>query len=123
MHYELAPLGICVTVIEPGYFRTWFLSAGAQVKSQKKIQEYDETSVGQIRDLLDKTDNNQPGDVVKGCKVLIDILKKTAIVEGKEVPIRVALGSDSPVFIRRKCEETITLLDEWDDIPNETDHE
>lgn len=123
MHHELAPLGIAVTVIEPGYFRTGFLNAGAQVKSEKRIKEYDETAVGQVRETLDRVNNNQPGDVVKGCKVLIDILTKTGVAEGREVPIRVALGSDSPVTIRGKCEDTIKLLDEWDGITDKTDHE
>ena len=123
MHDELAPLGINVTVIEPGYFRTGFLNAGTQVKSEKRIKEYDESVVGQVRETLDKVDNNQPGDVVKGAKVLIDILTKTGAADGKDVPIRVALGSDSPVVIRGKCEETVKLLDEWDGITNKTDHE
>ncbi|CAO2651440.1 Nn.00g040100.m01.CDS01 [Neocucurbitaria sp. VM-36] len=123
MYHELAPLGINVTVIEPGYFRTGFLNAGAQVKSEKRIKEYNESAVGHIRETLDKVNNNQPGDVVKGAKVIVDILTKTGVAEGKEVPIRVALGSDSPVVIMGKCEETIKLLNEWDGITNKTDHE
>jgi NAD(P)-dependent dehydrogenase (short-subunit alcohol dehydrogenase family) len=123
MRAELAPLGVAVTVIEPGYFRTGFLSANAQMKSEKRIKEYDESAVGEIRKILDQVNNNQPGDVVKGCKVLVDILTMTGVAEGKEVPIRVALGSDSPVAIRGKCEDTIKLLEEWDGITNKTDHE
>ena len=38
MRAELAPLGIAVTVIEPGYFRTGFLNANAQIKSEKRIK-------------------------------------------------------------------------------------
>ncbi|KAH6625698.1 hypothetical protein C7974DRAFT_205779 [Boeremia exigua] len=123
MRAELAPLGIAVTVIEPGYFRTGFLNAGAQIKSEKRIKEYDETTVGQVRETLDKVDNNQPGDVVKGSKVIVDILTKSGVAEGKEVPIRVVLGTDCSIAVRGKVNDTIKLLDEWDPIATKTDHE
>lgn len=123
MHHELAPLGIAVTVIEPGYFRTGFLNVGARVKSEKRIKDYDETATGQAREILDKVDNNQPGDVVKGSKVIVDILTKSGVAEGRNVPIRVALGSDASPYIRRKIDDTVKLLDSWDSITTNTDHE
>lgn len=123
MREELAPLGIAVTVIEPGYFRTGFLNAGTQIKSAKTIKEYQETAAGQMRAALDQVDNNQPGDVEKGAKVLIDVLTKSGVAEGKEVPMRLALGSDSSPCIRSKCEDTVKLLDDWDPITTKTDHE
>lgn len=122
MRAELAPLGIAVTVIEPGYFRTGFLNAGAQIKSEKRIKDYDETTVGQIRATLDVVNNNQPGDVVKGSRVIVDILTKTGSAEGRDVPVRVALGSDCSKGIREKIAETVKLLDEWDSITTNTDH-
>ena len=122
MRAELAPLGIAVAVVEPGYFRTGFLNDGAQVKSQKRMQEYDETAVGDVRKMLESANNNQPGDVVKGCKVLVDVLTRSGAAEGKEVPMRVTLGSDSHEVVRGKCEETLKLLEEWDGITNVTNH-
>ena len=122
MYAELAPLGIAVTVIEPGYFRTGFLNAGTQMKSEKRIKEYDETTVGAIRARLDEVDDNQPGDVVKGAKVIVDILTMSGVAEGKKVPIRVALGADCSKGIREKVEDTINLLEEWDPITTKTDH-
>jgi NAD(P)-dependent dehydrogenase (short-subunit alcohol dehydrogenase family) len=122
MAAELAPLGIAVTVVEPGYFRTGFLNPTAKIVSEKRIQAYDETAVGQVRDILDATDNNQPGDVVKGCKVVVDILTRSGVAQGKEVPIRVALGSDSPPSIRKKLVSTEKLLQEWDAVTTKTDH-
>ena len=120
MRAELAPLGITVTVVEPGYFRTGFLNPTAQVKSEKILDVYERSAVGEIRKTLAKVDNNQPGDVVKGAKILIDILTKAG---GKDVPMRVVLGSDAPGVVRGKCENTIKLLEEWDGITNKTDHE
>lgn len=123
MHYELAPLGISVTIIEPGYFRTGFLNAGAQIKSEKGIKEYEESAVGKIRATLDQVNNNQPGDVVKGAKVIVDILTKSGVAEGKKVPIRVILGADCATGVREKIDGTIKLLDEWETITTKTDHE
>lgn len=123
MRSELAPLGISVTVIEPGYFRTGFLNDGTQIKSEKRIKAYDETAVGEVRATLDKVNNNQPGDVKKGSRVIVDILTKTGAAEGREVPMRVALGSDCSPGIREKIEGTMRLLAEWDAITTKTDHE
>ena len=123
MRDELAPLGIAVTVIEPGYFRTGFLNAGTQVKSEKRIKEYDETAVGEVRARLDEVNNNQPGDVVKGSRVIVDILTESGVAEGKSVPMRVVLGSDCSTGIRDKLAATVKLLDEWESITTRTDHD
>lgn len=123
MRSELAPLGIDVTVIKPGYFRTGFLNAGAQFKSEKRMKEYDETAVGQVRAKLDQVDNNQPGDVVKGARVIVDILTKSGASEGRDIPMRVALGSDCSTGIREKVVETVALLDAWDPVTTKTNHE
>ncbi|KAF2732092.1 NAD(P)-binding protein [Polyplosphaeria fusca] len=112
MRRELAPFNIQVTVVEPGYFRTGFLNAGAQVSSKTRLQAYDESAVGTMRKLLEVTDNKQRGDIVKGCKILIDILTHSGVAEGKDIPERVALGSDSPPTIRDKMARTETLLKE-----------
>ncbi|KAF2008584.1 NAD(P)-binding protein [Aaosphaeria arxii CBS 175.79] len=122
MRAELEPFGIKVTVIEPGYFRTGFLNAGARVNSEQRIKAYDDTLVGQVRAGLDATDNNQPGDVIKGSKVIVDILTHSGKAEGKDIPERVALGSDSPPYIKGKLERTEALLKEWNAITTDTDH-
>jgi NAD(P)-dependent dehydrogenase (short-subunit alcohol dehydrogenase family) len=122
MRAELAPLGIQATVIEPGYFRTGFLNAGGQVPSQKTLQCYQESAAGATRTMLGAYGGQQPGDVEKGAKVVVDVLMMEGVAEGREVPMRVALGSDSPVVIGRKCRDTLKLLEEWDGITNKTDH-
>lgn len=122
MRAELAPLGIAVTVVEPGYFRTGFLNQGAQVSSETRLECYDSTVVGQTRKALDQTDNNQPGDVVKGCKVIVDILLMEGQAEGREVPVRIPLGLDADEVIGGKCRETLGLLEEWRDVVTKTGH-
>ena len=119
---EVAPFGIEACVIEPGYFRSGFLNPGARIQSAKRIQDYEETAAGDIRRILDKTDNKQPGDVKKGADVIVDVLSKTGIAKGKEVPARLVLGSDCQQVIRGKLKETEELLDEWKEISFSTDY-
>ncbi|OCL05210.1 NAD(P)-binding protein [Glonium stellatum] len=119
---ELEPFGIKTIVIEPGYFRTSFLNPGARIKSEVQMKEYEETVVGYVRKMLDNADNNQPGDVKKGAKVIVDVLTKSGLAEGKDIPMRLALGSDADAFIRAKLTDTETLLTEWKDATYSTDY-
>ncbi|KAF2001518.1 NAD(P)-binding protein [Amniculicola lignicola CBS 123094] len=120
---EMKPFNISVTVVEPGYFRTGFLNPTAKIVAKNSIEAYKGTPGGDVRKILDQTDSKQPGDVVKGSKVIVDILTRTGVAEGKEVPIRVALGSDSTPYIRAKLERTEALLKEWEPVVTATDHE
>jgi NAD(P)-dependent dehydrogenase (short-subunit alcohol dehydrogenase family) len=122
---ELSPFKIRATVIEPGYFRTGFLNAGAKVTSALRIPEYEDesTATGQVRRALVKFDGNQLGDVKKGAAVCVDMLTGTGVAEGKELPVRIVLGSDCEQTIRSKCASTMELLDEWAPVIRSTDHQ
>jgi hypothetical protein len=93
------------------------------VQSEKRIDEYEEGAVGGLRKALGEIGGKQPGDVGKGSKVLVDVLTMTGCADGKQVPVRIALGSDAPGVIRGKCESTVKLLEEWDRVTTKTDHE
>jgi NAD(P)-dependent dehydrogenase (short-subunit alcohol dehydrogenase family) len=120
---ELEPFDIKVTVVEPGYFRTGFLKDNAQISSAARLDVYDKTKVGQIRAGMSYMNGKQIGDVAKGSKVVVDILTHTGLAEGKDVPMRIAVGSDAPTAIREKLQATEALLGEWDSITTNTDHE
>jgi NAD(P)-dependent dehydrogenase (short-subunit alcohol dehydrogenase family) len=120
---ELEPFDIKVTVVEPGYFRTGFLNDNAQISSAARLDVYDKTKVGQIRAGMSYMNGKQIGDVAKGSKVVVDILTHTGLAEGKDVPMRIAVGSDAPAAIRGKLQATEALLGEWDAVTTDTDHE
>ncbi|KAH7120702.1 hypothetical protein EDB81DRAFT_873057 [Dactylonectria macrodidyma] len=119
---ELAPFDIDATVVEPGYFRTNFLNPDVKVMTPV-LDAYDEhTPTGQVRKALERTDGNQLGDVKKGCAVIVDVLTRTGVAEGKQFPVRILLGSDCDAFIRSECSDTIKILDEWKEVTLSTDH-
>lgn len=106
---EMASFNVAVCAIEPGYFRTGFLNPGARVQTQTRIKDYDDSAVGQVRAALEQTDNNQPGDLVKGAKMIVDVLSLATV---KEVPMRLVLGSDARHAIEGKCTSTLEYLKE-----------
>jgi NAD(P)-dependent dehydrogenase (short-subunit alcohol dehydrogenase family) len=120
---ELKPFGIDVCVIEPGYFRTEFLNAGRRLSTTKRISAYEESAAGQTRQALDQFNNNQPGDVSKGAKVIVDVLTKSGASEGREIPLRLVLGDDAQAIVREKCQSTLELLKEWEGVTTHTSHE
>ncbi|KAK7985425.1 NAD(P)-binding Rossmann-fold containing protein [Apiospora saccharicola] len=123
---EVDELGIDACVIEPGYFRTGFLNPGGghRIVMQDPLDAaYKDTKVGNVREQLEYVDNQQPGDVVKGCKVIVDALTRSGSAQGKDVPVRLPLGQDCVDVIEDKMASTKALIDDWRAIITSTDHE
>ncbi|KAI1651702.1 uncharacterized protein F4817DRAFT_323343 [Daldinia loculata] len=126
VHQEVSAFGISAVVIEPGYFRTGFLNEGGsnRIRAAKPLmEEYKNTPVNVTRDRLNSVDNYQPGDVVKGAKVIVDVLTQTGVAEGKKIPVRLVLGRDAFEAIKDKIQSTEALIKEWEDIIVSTDHD
>ncbi|KAH6609733.1 hypothetical protein Trco_003079 [Trichoderma cornu-damae] len=120
---ELAPFQIRATVIEPGYFRTSFLNPGVRVVSKARIDAYEDEKVpsGKTRRALSVVDGNQLGDVDKGAEVIIDMLSGTGVASGKDLPVRIVLGSDAEAVIKNKFDRTNKILEEWNEVLRSTD--
>ena len=82
---ELAPLGVHVTIVEPGPFRTDFLGRSG-VEAANRIADYDAT-VGKTRDYFHDQAGKQLGDPVKAVKAIL------AAVEAPKPPRHLILGS------------------------------
>ncbi|KAF5518630.1 Oxidoreductase BOA17 [Colletotrichum aenigma] len=118
---ELSPFGVDVCALEPGYFRTGFLNPGARIKAKVDLDAYQTGPAGNYKKLLNDADNHQPGDPVKGARVVVDVFTKSGVAGGREIPIRLVLGTDCLAAVRKKCQETLTLMDEWESITTTTD--
>jgi NAD(P)-dependent dehydrogenase (short-subunit alcohol dehydrogenase family) len=101
---ELAPLGIRVTIVQPGPFRTDF--AGRSLVKAQPLDDYADT-VGAARELLRELDGNQPNDPARGAEAII-----TAI-DAADPPLHLALGADAIEAIRAKLDERREELDAW----------
>lgn len=106
LHQELAPLGINVTVVEPGFFRTDFLDEQSLVKTALVLPDYDET-VGKMRTFAEAANHAQPGDPVKFAEAML------ALVNAPNPPQRLALGSDTVARIEAKNRLVAQELAEW----------
>ncbi|ORY54565.1 uncharacterized protein BCR38DRAFT_453503 [Pseudomassariella vexata] len=126
LYEEVAPLGIRGIVIEPGYFRTGFLSTGGgnMLRVEKQMaEEYKTTGVGGLETMLAQANDNQPGDVAKGAKVIVDVLTQTGVGAGREIPMRLLLGPDCVEAVRSKMARTEATIKEWEHVSLGTDHE
>ena len=119
---EVAELGIEVTAIEPGYFRTNFLSDGHRIVAEKKIPDL-ENATKETRNALEAYDRKQPGDPRKGAKIITEVLTGTGRCVGRKLPPRLALGNDAVKYIRGVMETNMKSLEEWADVVGTTDYE
>ena len=104
---ELAPLGIKVTIIEPGAFRTEFLTSDSLLTVKKVISEYDVTS-GKMRSYTVEKNGSQPGDPELGVKVIIEA------AQAAKPPLRLPLGKDSIDRIRSKIKQVESDIANWE---------
>jgi NAD(P)-dependent dehydrogenase (short-subunit alcohol dehydrogenase family) len=82
---EMGPLGVKVTLIEPGPFRTDFLGRSAAL-IQQTIPDYAE-SVGKTREYYANMPGKQPGDPLKAVHAMMDV------VESPDPPLHLLLGA------------------------------
>ncbi len=116
LHAELVPLGIRVTVIEPGTFRTDFLDPSSLRRAARVIDDYSDSG-GSARQWADTANHNQLGDPVKGAAAIV------AIATSTEPPLRVQLGTDSLARVEAKLAQVAGELATWRTLAESTDYE
>ena len=109
MGHELAPLGILVTAIEPGGFRTNFLDDSSLVTAEARIEDYTGTA-GATRQWAKQTNYAQAGDPVKAAKVIVDLAGCGSL------PERIQLGEDCFTAVARKLARTARDQARWREI-------
>jgi NAD(P)-dependent dehydrogenase (short-subunit alcohol dehydrogenase family) len=102
---EVQHLGIRVTIVEPGPFRTELV--GPSMVEAPEIDDY-APSVGEARRALHQLDGSQPGDPARAAAAIIEV------VESDNPPLRLALGEEALGGIRDKLDERRRELDEWE---------
>jgi NAD(P)-dependent dehydrogenase (short-subunit alcohol dehydrogenase family) len=109
---EIGPLGIKVTIVEPGGFRTDF--AGTSTIIHASRPEYDST-VGAMARFQRDYNGKQPGDPAKAAAVILHIAGMA------EPPLRLLLGSDAAEAAEKKDLARIEADRRWRDLSVSTD--
>ncbi|MDB5634387.1 MAG: hypothetical protein JWR49_3242 [Tardiphaga sp.] len=111
---EVAPLGIHVTVVEPGFFRTDFLDDSSLVRTAQQIDDYRET-VGKTRAHAADVNHGQRGDPRKLAKAFM------RLAAAPNPPTRLPLGSDTVQRIESKHAHVEKELEAWRELATSTD--
>jgi NAD(P)-dependent dehydrogenase (short-subunit alcohol dehydrogenase family) len=113
MQAELKPLGIKLTIVEPGPFRTDFLDASSLERTKNIISDYGDTA-GAAREWADNSHNAQPGDPAKAAAAMVKI------TEVDDPPLRLQLGADCVAAVETKLDLVKAELNQWRDLAAST---
>jgi len=109
---EMALIGVRVTIVEPGGFRTDF--AGSSTAIDQGRPEYDAV-VGAAARMQRAYNGNQPGDPRRGAKAVLNI------VNAENPPLRLPLGKDAVGAIEASDRARLEELDRWRALSCSTD--
>jgi NAD(P)-dependent dehydrogenase (short-subunit alcohol dehydrogenase family) len=102
---EVAPLGIKVTIVEPGSFRTdW--AGRSMVHAETPIADYEATA-GAFRQSLVQRNGRQGGDPRKAAAAII------LATEAAKPPLHLLLGPDALRFVGEKLGALQTEISRW----------
>ena len=110
---ELKGLGIAVTAVAPGSFRTdW--AGRSMVRSPRRLSDYDSMFDPIRRARIDKS-GNQLGDPEKAAKAILQLLEMQA------PPDHVLLGSDALTLVRAKLAAMLEDISRHEALTRSTD--
>jgi NAD(P)-dependent dehydrogenase (short-subunit alcohol dehydrogenase family) len=112
---ELAPLGIKITAVAPGAFRTDFLTDHSIRRTVEGSDDY-AASAGKVLEALRKMDGKQIGDPVRGARSILEL------VDSDAPPVHLLLGSDALRRAREKLDVVIDEMDRWEPVTRSTDY-
>ncbi|BBZ44271.1 oxidoreductase [Mycobacterium parmense] len=104
---EVRPLGIKVTAIEPGAFRTDWATRSMK-ESGHPIADY--SDVAARKDLIKQFADHLPGDPRKVAEAVLMVTKLD------DPPLRLLLGRDVLKAMRDKIAATTASIDEWQSV-------
>ncbi|WP_027928855.1 oxidoreductase [Amycolatopsis thermoflava] len=110
---EVAGLGVRVTILEPGSFRTdW--AGRSMVRSERSIADYDEL-FDPIRVARQAASGNQLGDPTKAAEAVLKV------VEADKPPVHLLLGSDALRLVASGRAAVAADIDAWEELSRSTD--
>ena len=111
---EIAPFGICVTIVEPGPFRTDFLTAQSLRFGDNAVSDYDDRRA-QLRAGLEERDGRQGGDPAKLAEAIVRLANEA------HPPLHFIAGSIAFNAAVAKLDSMHTERDRWRELSIGTD--
>jgi NAD(P)-dependent dehydrogenase (short-subunit alcohol dehydrogenase family) len=109
---EVKHLGVKVTALAPGQFRTdW--AGRSMVRSERSIADYDEV-MDPIRAARQAKSGKQPGDPAKAAQALL------TLVAAEHPPVRLYLGADALGLVAEKIEAMKSEIAAWEKLSRST---
>jgi len=113
---ELAPFGIFVTIVEPGPFRTDFLTRESLRFGGRLLEDYNERRA-KVQASFEQRSGQQPGDPVKLAEAMVQLAGEA------KPPMRFAAGSFAVHAIDKKLAGMKVEVDTWRQLSVGTDFE
>jgi NAD(P)-dependent dehydrogenase (short-subunit alcohol dehydrogenase family) len=111
---EVAPFGIHVTIVEPGPFRTDFLTARSLRFANKRIADYDDRRAALLAGIQERN-GRQPGDPAKLAEAIVSLAKTD------KPPLRFVAGSVALSAAEEKLADMHNEFDRWHQLSISTD--
>jgi NAD(P)-dependent dehydrogenase (short-subunit alcohol dehydrogenase family) len=111
---EVAPFGVKVTVVAPGYFRTNFLQSGSLKLAADKLPAYQVVRDNEAYHDQIRAANSQLGDPAKGAAALIQITAES------NPPVHLLLGADAYGLAEAKIKSLQTEMVTWQALSHAT---
>ena len=112
LNAEVSPLGIKVTIVEPGPFRTdW---AGSSMTVYPASPDYEQT-VGRMNTFRQQASRTWPGDPVRAARILIDV------VNHPDPPLRLLLGAAAVESAEKSSIARAAETAAWADVSRSAD--
>ncbi|KXJ90823.1 hypothetical protein Micbo1qcDRAFT_225690 [Microdochium bolleyi] len=120
---EVRPFGIRHCLVEPGAFRTSLLDPSANfaaTSGMARLDDYKQINA-ETDAIFAMINGKQPGDPVKGCQIIYDVVTSTGVAEGREMPEFLPLGSDAVNVIVASVQKVLGQVEEWKDVARQSD--
>ena len=110
---EVKPLGIAVTAVAPGSFRTdW--AGRSMVRTPRSIPDYDGL-FDPIREARQQKNGKQLGDPAKAAQAML------SLIDSDSPPAHLLLGSDALNLVRQKLFDLTAEINQWEKTTRSTD--
>lgn len=110
---EVKDLGIAVTAVAPGAFRTDWAGRSLQ-RAERSIADYDAV-FAPIRERRKQMSGNQPGDPKKAARAILDVI-------GSDTPpVHLLLGADASRLVHEKLDTLRASFEKWAHVTHSTD--